>query len=147
MESSLAILREQIVEADAALKIALAGESAAITTASQSKIPVIGQAVLGFVLPWVLAMVAIPLEMLLDSGRHVLASAGVVLLAIVGHVSRVAGRVIGQAVGLLASFYDVYIAVPLRIETWMRGRANGHGADTTAQPRPSRTHVAGESLA
>lgn len=143
VESSLAILREQIVEADAALKIALAGESAAITAASQSRIPVIGQAVLGFVLPWVLAMVAIPLEMLLDSGRHVLANVGVLLLTIVGHASRVTGRVIGQAVGLFASLYDVYIAVPLRIEARMRAREG----DTTQRPRSGHTPVPGESLA
>ena len=48
-----------------------------MTQASASWIPVAGQAALGFVLPWILAMVAIPLEMLLDSARHVLSSLAV----------------------------------------------------------------------
>ena len=57
VESSLAVLREQIVEADAALKLSLAsGEGNVVAAASTSKIPVIGQATLGFVLPWVLTL-------------------------------------------------------------------------------------------
>ncbi|MDH4016782.1 MAG: hypothetical protein OEV20_05535 [Actinomycetota bacterium] len=147
VESSLAILREQIVEADAALKLALAGESSAIAAASHSRIPVIGQAVLGFVLPWVLAMVAIPLEMLLDSGRHVLASLGVFTLNALGHLARVIGRVFGYTAGLLASLYDVYIAVPLRIEALVRRRNGDDAADPPRRPRSARASVTGESLA
>jgi hypothetical protein len=61
IEASLAILREQIVESSTALKASLAGvkEHAVAQTAS-SRIPVVGQAVLGFILPWILAMVAVP---------------------------------------------------------------------------------------
>lgn len=147
VESSLAILREQIVEADAALKLALAGESGAIAAATDSRIPVIGQAVLGFVLPWVLAMVAIPLEMLLDSGRHVLASVGVFALQALGHLAHVIGRVLAYATGLIASLYDVYIAVPLRLESWLRGRGGeAVEADRARARRPGRT-AGGESLA
>ena len=66
------MLRESIAEADSALKLSLSGEETRVVAeTASSQIPVIGQAVLGFVLPWILAMVAIPLEMLLDSGRHV----------------------------------------------------------------------------
>jgi len=120
VESSLAILREQIVEADAALKLALAGEASVISQVDSSKIPMIGQAVLGFVLPWVLAMVAIPLEMLLDSGRHVMNGLGVLVLRLVGTLARIGGRVFVQATALLALVFDVYIAVPLRVESWVR---------------------------
>ena len=72
------MLRERLAEADAALKLALAGEEGRVVAqTSTSWIPVAGQAALGFVLPWILAMVAIPLEMLLDSARHVLSSLAV----------------------------------------------------------------------
>jgi hypothetical protein len=144
VESSLAILREQIVEADAALKLALAGESSVITAASHSRIPVIGQAVLGFVLPWVLAMVAIPLEMLLDSGRHVVAGAGVFGLNIAGHAAQLLGKLFRYGSGLLASLYDVYIAVPLRIESSLRS----HDDDESMRPNRAgaHAHVRGESL-
>ena len=50
------------------LKAAVAGGKH--TESAASRIPVIGQAVLGFVLPWLLALVAMPLEMLVQSGRH-----------------------------------------------------------------------------
>ena len=118
VESSLAILREQIVEAEAALKLSLAGDAGRIVqTASQSRIPVIGQAVLGFILPWILALVAVPLEMLLDSGRHVVASLGVMVLRMVGAVVGGIGHVARHLTGLMISVYDVYVAIPLRIES------------------------------
>jgi hypothetical protein len=121
VESSLAILREQIVAADAALKLALAGSAeTAVTEASQSQIPVIGQAVLGFILPWILAMVAIPLEMLLDSGRHVFAAAVAGSLALAGALLGALGHVLNTVFQMLPNLYDVYVAVPLRIERWLR---------------------------
>ena len=84
-------------------------------------------------------------EMLLDSGRHVLAGLGVFALNMAGHASRALGHVIAQLAGLLASLYDVYIAVPLRIEAMVRGEsaetARGRGA------KPRRRELSGESLA
>lgn len=143
VESSLAILREQIVEADAALKMALAGEeNTALGRASTSSIPVIGQAVLGFVLPWILAMVAIPLEMLIDSSRHVVNSLVVFLLHAAGHLSHIVGRLIRHVCGAVNSLYDVYIAVPLRIEQAFGGRDGGGGGGT--RPRAKRKELTGE---
>jgi hypothetical protein len=122
VESSLAVLRERIVEADAALKLSLAGEeSRLVSQASASRIPVVGQAVLGFVLPWVLALVAIPLEMLLDSGRHVVATVLVLALQGLGQLASLAAQVSRALAGMLAQLYDVYVAIPLRIERAFRG--------------------------
>ncbi|MEN8184746.1 MAG: hypothetical protein ABFS46_19670 [Myxococcota bacterium] len=120
VESSLAILREMIVEADAALKMSLAGGDGPVVQASTSKIPVIGQAVLGFVLPWILAMVAIPLEMLLDSGRHVLADLTALLLDGLGALSRFVAFIWGSLMRTLPKLYDVYVAIPLKIERSLR---------------------------
>ena len=121
VESSLAVLRESIAEADAALRLSLAGDEARVVAqASSSKIPVIGQAVLGFVLPWILAMVAIPLEMLLDSGRHVLAGLCILVLSAVGALGR-AGAYLSDALAtMLVSVYEIYISIPLRIERAVR---------------------------
>ena len=128
VESSLAVLREKIVEADAALKLSLAGsEGEVVMGTANSKIPVIGQAVLGFVLPWILAMVAIPLEMLLDSGRHVASAALALLLNALGHVASVGAHAMHSLASAAPSFYDVYIAIPLRIERMVR-----------SDPEPSR---------
>jgi hypothetical protein len=142
VESSLAILREQIVDADAALKRSLAGEAAQVVgIAAGSSIPVIGQAVLGFVLPWLLALVAIPLEMLLDSGRHVLSKATVFTLHAVGGTVRVVGHALSSLVGALPSVYDVYIAVPLRIERVWRDPEKDVIAYSEARARSGQRRV------
>lgn len=133
VESSLAVLREQIVEADAVLKLSLAGEAAPILEASRSPIPVVGQAVLGFVLPWILALVAIPLEMLLDSGRHVVVSAVALAVAGLGEVARAGAYGVRALFHLLPSLYDVYVAIPLRIEGWLRRE---DAADDVSRQRP-----------
>jgi len=150
VESSLAILREQIAEADAALKLALAGETGRVVAeASASRIPVVGQAVLGFVLPWVLAMVAVPLEMLLDSGRFVLAGLAVFALHALAQLAHVSGRIASHATALLASLYDVYIALPLRLEGWLHGRRGGDGPTRVAllDGKGAEKRVAGEGVA
>jgi hypothetical protein len=116
VEASLAVLREMIAEADAALKLALAGAGESIGRAGESRIPVLGQAVLGFVLPWILALVAVPLEMLIDSGRHVAAMLGGHLLAGIGHVAAALAHLAGTLSRLLPNVYDVYVAIPLRVE-------------------------------
>jgi hypothetical protein len=123
VESSLAILREQIVAADAALKLALAGSNeTVVAAASQSRIPVIGQAVLGFILPWILAMVAIPIEMLLDSSRHVLAWLATLVLQVVGAAAGAIGHGMRALFQILPNLYDVYVSIPLRIERSFRGQ-------------------------
>ena len=144
VESSLAVLREQIVEADAALKLALAGsEAAAVTEASRSSVPVVGQAVLGFVLPFVLAMVAIPLELLFDSARHVLASAGVLLLQSVEQLALFLAYGMRTLARGLVQLYDAYIAVPLRIE---RAVLSGFGGASARSDSPS-SEAHGEGVA
>jgi hypothetical protein len=137
VESSLAVLRERIVEAEAVLKLSLAAEeSRLVTRASSSAIPVVGQAVLGFVLPWVLAMLAIPLEMLLDSARHVLAAFAVLVLQWLGHLSRVVAHSASALTTMLVNVYDVYIGIPLRIEQAMRNQAARAGRGTGVAPEP-----------
>jgi hypothetical protein len=140
VESSLAILREQIVEADAALKLALAGSAdIAVVAASQSRIPVVGQAVLGFILPWILAMVAIPLEMLLDSSRHVVAALVTGALSLTAGLSAAVAHGVKTVFGILPNLYDVYVSIPLRIERSFRD-------DDPLDPKPgARTRRAVDS--
>jgi len=141
VESSLAVLREKIVEADAVLKLALADSSTAVVSeASNSRIPVVGQAVLGFVLPWILAMVAIPLEMLLDSGRHVAAALAAMCLGAVGNLARVVSHTTRALFRMIPNLYDVYISIPLRIERVLRGEAE-------EVPRAAAPRAGSESVA
>jgi hypothetical protein len=144
VESSLAVLREQIVEADAALKLSLAGATETVVAApARSSIPVIGQAVLGFVLPWILAMVAIPLESFLDSSRHVAAKLGIVVLHGVGAVAGAFAHGARTLTVAGPSLYDVYVSIPLRVERMLRReegpRRAGAGASTSAERRAALT--------
>jgi hypothetical protein len=131
VESSLAILRERIAEADVALRLALAGPSDAVVAAPvHSQIPVVGQAVLGFVLPWILAMVAIPLETFLDSGRHVASRVEVLLLHAAGNATGALAEGMRYLGNVVTALYDVYVSIPLRIESSLRGE--GARRDPTA---------------
>ena len=145
VEGSLAVLREQIVEADAALKFSLAGEeSRIIDSASRSLIPVVGQAVLGFILPWVLALVAVPLEMLLDSGRHVAGSMAVLFLRVLGATLSGIASLIRHLTNITTNFYDVYISIPLRVEEWVRSMRDD---EPPARPPSSLNQITGHDEA
>jgi hypothetical protein len=82
---------------------------------------VVGQAVLGFVLPWILAMVAIPIEMMLDSSRHVLAWLATLGLQAVGALAGVLAHAVKAIFGILPNLYDAYVCIPLRVERSLRG--------------------------
>jgi len=145
VESSLAVLREQIVEADAALKLSLAGATEAVVSAPvRSAIPVVGQAVLGFVLPWILAMVAIPLESLLDSSRLMAARLGVVALHGLGHLAGAFAHGARTLTVAGPSLYDVYVSIPLRVERMLRAEQAPRrgGAAAAATERRAETGVA-----
>lgn len=146
VESSLAVLREQIVEADAALKLSLAGATEArVHAPASSSIPVIGQAVLGFVLPWILAMVAIPLESFLDSGRHVASKLCVLSLLGLGHLAGVCAHGARMLSAAGPSLYDAYVAIPLRVERAFHGEEpprRGAAPLSTSTERRAETGVA-----
>ena len=152
IESSLAILRESIVEAEVQLKQSLAGSRVgeAVAQPATSSIPVIGQAVLGFILPWILAMIAVPLEMLIESGRHVGGRLAVGLLIGFGFVLRLIGHGMRYLAAGAGHLYDLYIIIPLQLERVVRRRmdlpssAEGGGmrlrnpADRTGEYRARR---------
>jgi hypothetical protein len=123
IESSLAILREQIVDAASALRQSLAGlPSQAVAETASSRIPVVGQAVLGFILPWILAMVAVPLETLIATGGHIVLSASAGLLSLGGTLMRLLAHAMRYAVEAARHLYDVYIVIPLQIERMITGQ-------------------------
>lgn len=123
-EVALAVMRDQIVAADVALKAALGSSTAAAPAELGwvTKIPTAGQMVLGFTLPFALAFVAIPLEYLIQSGRTVLGAGLVVLLSALALVLRVLAGIIKQIGSGLCMLYDAVIFLPLIIEKWVLGR-------------------------
>jgi hypothetical protein len=115
VEASLAYMRDLLALDREALTQSLSS-SGIVAEAEFRWIPSIGQMVMGFILPFALAFVAIPLESFIHSMRTVL---GMIALALV-HVLALAMRVIGasarQFSNILVSLYDLFIMLPLGIE-------------------------------
>src|SRR4051794_7041336 len=125
IEASLAILREQIVESSSALKASLAGASVVADTAT-SRIPVIGQAVLGFILPWILAMVAVPLETMISTGGHIVLCVVAGLLHVGGMLARFLGHACKYLLEAARHVFDIYIVIPMQVQKMI---ANGRGGE------------------
>ena len=114
VESSLAYMRDILAADREALTQVLSGMAA--TQPELRWIPSVGQMVMGFVLPFALSFVAIPLESFISSSRIV-----------AGNVLCIVLRVLATSLDLLANFikslsstfvhvYDFMIIIPLRIE-------------------------------
>jgi len=86
----------------------------------------IAEQLLGFVLPFVVALAAVPLDTLLDSGRHACVALAAWLVSGAGSLAYLVARTARAIANVLPSVYDVYVSVPLRIERWLaRPRAPG----------------------
>jgi len=93
-----------------------------------TSIPMIGQMIMGFVLPFALAFVAIPFENVVHSLRTVLGVCLVQGMRGLGVGLRFAGLLFKRLDKVLELTYDVTIVVPLMIERWVIGiRANSTG--------------------
>jgi hypothetical protein len=131
IEAALALMRDMLIADKQALLQSLAATQAHATDGWLSAIPTAGQMLLGFILPFALAFVAIPLESFINSARTV-GGAALVLLARAAAVAlRVAGNFLRQLCKVLITLYDIVIVVPLLAERWVKGMrapSLGHGA-------------------
>lgn len=118
IEASLAYMRDLLALDREALKQSLVG--ATTINAEFRWIPSIGQMVMGFILPFALAFVAIPLESFIHASRTVLGVLTVALLRTLIIVLRLLGGVAQQSSKMLVYGYDVVITVPLTLENWLR---------------------------
>jgi hypothetical protein len=111
------------VAADIDLKRGLGNVTAAPVEVSWvTKIPVAGQMILGFVLPFALAFVAIPLEYLISAGRTVLGVTVVGLMRSMALVLRMASNFSRHLATALVMAYDILIFLPILIERAIRSR-------------------------
>jgi hypothetical protein len=120
IESSLALMRDQIAADMQALRQSLAEVEPVATPAS--RIPTIGQMVMGFILPFALTFVAIPLETFVNAGRTVLGTVLSLTLRALAFSLRLLGHAARSTGELLVNLYDVLIVVPLWLERQWRGR-------------------------
>ncbi len=133
VESSLAFMRDLLAADREALRQTLSGIAA--SNPEFRWIPSLGQMVMGFVLPFALTFVAIPLESFIHASRTV---AGVIVSALLRLTSlllRLLGHTAQQIGNLLVNLYDLLIFIPLKMEEIMHRRQQSEAA-TTAEPPP-----------
>ncbi|MFV1997337.1 MAG: hypothetical protein ACC641_04930 [Acidiferrobacterales bacterium] len=136
VEAALAFMRDLILaDKVAATKALITGQSAAAVAkpgGGIGNIPMVGQMVLGFMLPWALAFIAIPFESFMTSARTVTGVLLVLLIRSLGFVLRISSNIVRNAVHLLVNLYDVVIFIPLVIERLVR---KGSGSERRIKDR------------
>ena len=129
IEAALALMRDMLIADKQALLQSLASAPAAASGDGWiSRIPTAGQMILGFMLPFALAFVAIPLESFIHSARTVCGVLAVDFVYTLGFVLRVLGNLVRLASRVLLHFYDLLIVLPLMAEQLvksLRGREQG----------------------
>jgi len=132
IEAGLALMRDMLSADKQALVQSLAsGPQAAPPDPLLRLIPTTAQMVLGFVLPFALAFVAIPLESFIYSLRTVGGAAVVMLVRVTGFLLRILGNLVRQLFRVLITAYDVTIVLPLLIERLVKAaRSNGSEAES-----------------
>src|SRR5258708_2853897 len=117
VEAALALMRDMLIADKQALLQSLAAtQQHAASDGLLARIPTAGQMLLGFILPFALAFVAIPLESFIVSSRTVGGAALVVLARGTAFALRLTGNLLRNLARVLITAYDVVIVVPLIIE-------------------------------
>jgi len=127
VEASLAYMRDMIASDTAALRQSLAQIEAA--EGSGSWIPTVGQMVMGFILPFALTFVAIPLESFIHSSRTVLGVFVAWCLRAFAFTLRLVGGVVKNSGVILVSLYDLAIFPALRLERLVNHKHKNPGAE------------------
>jgi len=139
IEAALALMRDMLIQDKQALVQSLASVQQAAADSWVGKIPTVGQMLLGFILPFALTFVAIPLESLIHSARTVGGALLMVLARGFALLLRIAGNLIRQASRVLVHLYDVAIVLPLWVERMASGArgapARSDAGSITLQPR------------
>ena len=133
IESSLALMRDMLIADKALLMRDLASAAPPVSDSMLANIPMVGQMIMGFVLPFVLAFVAIPLESLVHSLRTVIGVLLVQAMRGIGFALRFIGVVFRRIAKVLELIYDIPIIIPLLIERWVVGLRNNPPAKGLAK--------------
>ena len=136
IESSLALMRDMLIADKAAMLHDLATVQPVVSDSLLTNIPMVGQMVMGFVLPFVLAFVAIPLEVMVYSLRTVTGVLLVMLMRASSFTLRFIAMIFSRLGRILLSVYDISIVLPLLVERWvisLRGTAPAKPGDLKAR--------------
>ena len=138
IESSLAFMRDRMVADMEALRQSLAGiEPSELAT---SKIPTIGQMILGFILPFILATIALPFETFISSIRTILGIMGAAILRFFAFSLRAVGTLGYYSGRLVINLYDMLIFPALWIERLIQSKKSQKpSAPKAIQSQPSQS--------
>ena len=123
IEAGLAYMREVLLLDEMATNALLRGDSTGSLVNSHLWITTAAQMGMGFVLPFALVFVAIPLETFVHSLRTVVGLVGIALLQALALLLRLLGNASRHLGGIARRLYDLPLFVPLSIETRMRETA------------------------
>ena len=141
IEAGLALMREILVQDEQATNAFLRGDVATAAAANESFrwITTAAQMGLGFFLPFVLAVVAIPLETFFHTARSVLGTATAAGMRGAAALLRVVGSMTRQLGLMLVHLYDVAAVVGVAIDSLVkmtRRSGSAGGAAPRREPRP-----------
>jgi hypothetical protein len=121
IEAGLAYMREVLLLDEMATNALLRGDTSGSIVNSHLWITTAAQMGMGFVLPFALVFVAIPLETFVHSLRTVVGLIGIALLQALALLLRLLGNGCRHLGALACRLYDLPLFVPLWIETRTRG--------------------------
>jgi hypothetical protein len=119
VESALAFMRDQIAADMEMLRQSLTGMDATVR-ASRSLIPTVGQMVLGFILPFALTFIAIPLESFIHSSRTVAGRIFAWALRALAFFLRLLASICHHLAQVLITSYDIAIFPLIWVEDKFR---------------------------
>lgn len=130
VEAGLAFMREILVQDELATVALLRGDQAAVGMPQNMWITTAAQMGMGFVLPFALTFVAIPLETFVHAMRTVLGMFAVALLRGSATFLRILAVLFRGAGRFSAAFYDVLAFMPLWIEQLVQKIAKHRAGDS-----------------
>jgi hypothetical protein len=139
VEAGLAFMREMLLEDELATSAILRGDAIGSVVGDFSWITTAAQMCMGFILPFALVFVAIPLESFVHAMRTVLGLTAAVLLRSLAYILRLMGNVSRHAGSVLRDVYDLLIFVPLSMERMIK--SNG---ERKRKPSSSSIDVIGD---
>jgi hypothetical protein len=132
VEAGLAYMREVLLQDELATSSLLRGDAVAAAINPHLWITTAAQMGMGFILPFALVFVAIPLETFVHSLRTVLGLAAIGVLRVLALLLRVLGNGARHLGTLGQQVYDLVLFVPLWIETRMAVAAAEEAAEEAA---------------
>jgi hypothetical protein len=146
VEAGLAYMREVLLQDELATSSILRG-SDAVTSAVNPHlwITTAAQMGMGFILPFALVFVAIPLETFVHSLRTVMGLMAIGVLRVFALLLRILGNGARHLSTLTQQLYDILLFVPLWIETRMAVAAAAEAAEDAAEAAAESAYASNET--